>query len=194
MIIEKILRIKRMINYNILSESKNFYDMLGFKYIEVPWIVSSEINSLTRPKDAAEYIVQKNGKTKSFIASGEQGFLYLMAKGHLTKDMYQTITPCMRNDNIDETHAKYFMKNELIYAFNNSKEDLLLIVEYAKSFFEEYVHKVNVIKTDIGYDIEYNEIEIGSYGIRNSIIGPWIYGTGVAEPRFSRLIDNKKRY
>lgn len=38
------------------------------------------------------------------------------------------------------------------------------------------------------YDLEYNEIELGSYGIRRCGYLNWIYGTGVAEPRLTRTL------
>jgi len=36
------------------------------------------------------------------------------------------------------------------------------------------------------------EDELGSYGIRSCEFLDWIYATGVAEPRFSSLINLKK--
>ena len=47
--------------------------------------------------------------------------------------------------------------------------------------------KLRIVPTDIGYDIEYNKVELGSYGIRENEYLTWIYGTGCAEPRLSKL-------
>lgn len=39
------------------------------------------------------------------------------------------------------------------------------------------------------YDLIYRGIELGSYGIHKCDFLHWIYGTGVAEPRFSRTLE-----
>ena len=39
------------------------------------------------------------------------------------------------------------------------------------------------------YDLVYRGIELGSYGIRKCSFLTWIYGTGVAEPRLSQVIE-----
>lgn len=31
-------------------------------------------------------------------------------------------------------------------------------------------------------------IELGSYGVRRAFFGTWVYGTGIAEPRFSKAL------
>ena len=49
---------------------------------------------------------------------------------------------------------------------------------YVNSNFE-------IVKTEEGLDIELNGIEIGSYGYRSYKDFHWIYGTALAEPRFS---------
>jgi hypothetical protein len=67
-----------VVNYNLLGDSVDFYKNQDFKYIEVPWYVSEEIKSCTRPSDKSndtDYKISVNNKY--LIASGEQGFLYL---------------------------------------------------------------------------------------------------------------------
>jgi aspartyl-tRNA synthetase len=78
------------------------------------------------------------------------------------------------------------------------------IINDAKYFFEHYdflnrsqilntekIRTTKVVKTDFGFDIELNGIELGSYGIRrnqeNKLL--WIHGTGLAEPRFSNVVN-----
>lgn len=47
-------------------------------------------------------------------------------------------------------------------------------------------HKIEVVDTDEGFDLQLGGIEIGSYGKRHhDSFGPWAYGTGLALPRFS---------
>lgn len=184
-----------MIDYSILAYAQAFYSSHGYKYIEVPWLVSKEINDITMPDGVLPYRVIKGEKEKRFIASGEQGFLYLLSKGHLPKGFaYQTTTPCMRNDNFDQTHSKYFMKNELIFLLtpkSSADEKLTEMINHAMKFFsnvgELNPNDLSLVPTALGYDINYNGVELGSYGKRQSLMGDWIYGTGVAEPRFSRM-------
>jgi hypothetical protein len=177
-----------MINYKLLNDSIEFYNSKGFNRIEVPWMVTEYVDSLTRPKDAIPYRVEN--KKKNFIASGEQGFLYLYLKEYLPKGRFQAITPCMRNDTFDYTHTKYFMKNELIITDDVSWKSVQDITEYALEFFRGiFGSEIKRISLTNGYDIEYKGIELGSYGIRECDFLKWIYGTGCAEPRTSRLLN-----
>lgn len=179
-----------MINYSILNSSVEHYEKHGFTRIETPWLVSEYVDSLTRPKGVNPYVVST--KNKNLIASGEQGFLYLYLKEFLPKGRFQTITPCFRNDEFDFTHTKYFMKNELIDTENVTQSSLDEIVNIAVSFFESVFKKyVIVTKTGEGYDILYRGVELGSYGIRECDFLRWIYGTGCAEPRTSKLLNKK---
>lgn len=196
-----------LVDYGLLDRSAKFYTSNGFKRIEAPWLVSEAISDLTRPHFAAQYVVHKeggdvlgDGKKKAFVASGEQSFLYLMTKGYITDGWYQTITPCIRNEAFDETHVKYFVKNELIKvgglstdASAQSAVDHLRTA--AMSFFESVLAPagrdvLEYEKTDIGWDITYHGIEVGSYGYRESDLFRWVYGTGLAEPRFSRIANH----
>ena len=47
--------------------------------------------------------------------------------------------------------------------------------------------KIDIVKTEQGFDLEYNGIELGSYGIRSCEYLDWIYATGLAEPRMSMV-------
>lgn len=178
-----------MIDYNKLANSEKYYSNLGYKRIETPWTVSEEVDDITRPKDRIHMQLKHNDKC--LVASGEQSFLYLYAKDYLPLGKYQTITPCWRYEHFDGMHAKYFMKNELIITDDVSEKSLQKIINDAQGFFNQYI-KTKVIKTDIGYDIisEDGEYELGSYGIRSCEYLKWVYGTGCAEPRLSRVIKS----
>lgn len=191
-----------MIDYGLIDAAIGNYASHGFDYVEVPWLVSEAVSDMTRPIEAAQYVVTKDSKRKAFVASGEQGFLYLVTKGHLAPGSYQTVTPCIRNDPFDETHVKYFVKNELfvldpVYA-PTMVEDL---VDTAFVLFEIFLvdkvgrsgWKLSKVNTEVGTDIELNGIEVGSYGTRKNSLCQWVYGTGLAEPRFSRLINSIAR-
>lgn len=178
-----------MIDYNKLANSEKYYSNLGYKRIEVPWTVSENIDDITKPVDRIHYQLKHNNKC--LIGSGEVGFLYLYCKDYLPIGRYQTITPCWRDEPYDGMHAKCFMKNELIITDDVSEKSLQKIIDDAQKFFNQYL-KTKVIKTDIGYDIvsEEGEYELGSYGIRNCEYLRWVYGTGCAEPRLSRVLKS----
>lgn len=182
-----------MINYKFLHEGQEYYEKQGFKYVETPWTVPHEIAQLTyaMKKDNNPFYLKH--KDKTLVASGEQGFLSLYNKGFLPKGKFQTISPCFRNETFDEIHTKYFMKNELIITeIEDVDYQLNQIVKLASAFFASKVpfpSLLGKVKTgDFSIDIEYDGVEIGSYGYRECSFLRWIYGTGVAEPRFSRLI------
>lgn len=185
------------VNYDNLARAQSGYKSLGYKYIEVPWLVSEAVNDITRPSWVAQYFVTKNGKKKTFIGSGEQGFLYLICKGYLAPGFYQTITPCIRNDDFDAWHTKYFMKNELIiFGHSEVTEEYILegMIAAAKKIFTDLgMNRVLIDKTDEGYDITADGIELGSYGVRECEFVRWIYGTGLAEPRFSTLLKTQEK-
>lgn len=182
-----------MIDYKILFESVKHYENLGFTRIETPWMVPECIDDLTKPKDKRHFKLEHN--KKCLVASGEQSFLYLYMKGFLPKGKFQTITPCFRDEYVDEIHGKYFMKNELIITDDISGNSLHKIVTNAGDFFKQYIDSKYLfyIETDDGLDIVYHKgdikIELGSYGIRKCNFLTWIYGTGCAEPRLSNLIN-----
>lgn len=175
-----------MIDYKILDESIKYYESFNFNRIEAPWTVSEYVDNITKPKDRLSFQLKHNNKC--LVASGEQSFLYLYLKEFLPKGQFMTITPCFRFEEFDLTHTKYFMKNELIKTDIVSIDELEKIVDICKSFYEKYIPNLDVVKTDIGFDIEWKGYELGSYGIRECEFLKWIYATGVAEPRFSKLI------
>ena len=183
-----------MIDYGRLDRSIAFYEDKGFSRVEIPWLVTKEISAITKPDDKKEWEVI--GKNKVLVASGEQSFLYQYTKGFLPKGKYMGITPCFRDDCFDTTHAKYFIKNELIITDDVSTPALVSLINDCKEFFEkELGDEVKLIKTEDGFDLEYEGIELGSYGIRSCAILDWIYATGCAENRMSlvkRIADKKK--
>lgn len=176
-----------MIDYALLNRSIKYYEKYKFTRIETPWLVTDYVDQLTRPEDAIPYHIPN--KQKNFVASGEQSFLYLYLKEYLPKGKFQTITPCLRNDPFDFTHTKYFMKNELIITDEVNLDSLQSLMHKALGFFRKEVSaSVTSIQTLEGYDIMLDDVELGSYGIRETDFLKWVYGTGCAEPRTSKLI------
>lgn len=177
-----------MIDYEKLNNSVKYYENQGFNRIEVPWLVTEAVDSITRPKDVQPYVVE--AKKKNLIASGEQGFLYLYLKEYLPKGQFQTVTPCFRNDSFDFTHTKYFMKQELIKTDSVTQNDLSKICDLAYAQFQPFFkEELRFITTPDGFDLMHGDYELGSYGIRECEFLKWIYCTGWAEPRMSKLIN-----
>ena len=194
-----------MVNYGLLAEAQKYYQEKGYNYIEVPWMVSARCDEVTKPADCQEMKIEYNGK--HLIASGEQGFLYLRMKGYIPDNAkLQTITPCFRNEPQDNTHQKMFMKCELVQFMDRSTdmEALAKVMESVRGdafeFFKAHVKEPDELlwvnctslanrscRTYWSYDIIYNGFELGSYGIREYNDITWIYGTGLAEPRFSKV-------
>lgn len=180
-----------MISYRRLSDSVEFFEKTNYQRVEAPWWVSKEIMDITAPPEPRNtYYLEAN--KKCLVASGEQSFLYMAAKDRLPKGKYQTITPCFRDESIGILRKKGFMKNELIRTDKVDDATLQTMILDSLEFFSTQVpdkNKLKVVKTDIGYDIEYGGIEIGSYGIRSCDILDWVYGTACAEPRTTRAIE-----
>lgn len=178
-----------MIDFKLIAESIDYYEDFGFHRIESPWTVSKWVDDLTKPEGITSFQLKHNDKC--LVASGEQSFLYLYLKEFIPKGQFQTTTPCFRYENFDFLHTKYFIKNELIKTDLVNEEELLKIVDICFNFFKRKINDVEIIKTNIGFDIEYKGIELGSYGIRENDFLKWIYATGCAEPRFSKIIKLK---
>ena len=115
-----------------------------------------------------------------------------MLDNKLKKGKYQAITPCFRDEpKHDNLHKPYFMKLELIDADANSKS-LSNMIAHSLNFFRIYLDCFDTRIDKLSIDIidSKHGIELGSYGIRtNRACGPWVFGTGVAEPRLSYVLN-----
>lgn len=198
-----------MINYQNLHNFSLAYAQEGYARVEVPWTVTQEISRITKPVGAEDFeLVHPDHKV--LVASGEQSFLYQYSKGFLPRGKLQTITPCFRKEPHDGTHQKTFMKLELIdtseetHRTRTTAQDALVeMVHMVKTEFERYLTRNHVAilgarieqrETPEGFDLNLTTydgwtVEIGSYGIRSCDFISWVYGTGVAEPRFSSAIE-----
>ncbi len=195
------------INYKMISDAVLFYRNHGFHETTVPWIVTTETLKKTLPTDKRAFTVDDNA---CLVGSAEQSFIELMVNDHLyNSKKYVAVTPCFRDDDIDEIHQKYFMKVELFCFFDkgmgssekNAYDTVKLMYNCAFKFFSEEAQKysnsseLTFVHVDPRQcDIMLNGIEIGSYGTRE-INDEYIvaYGTGLAEPRFSLALMNQKR-
>lgn len=189
------------INYRHIAKAVKFYKKCGFEYIDAPWIVSREAVMATCPPGASLFTTFKG----ELVASGEQSFIEMRAQLEPGKK-YQCVTPCFRNDKVDELHNTWFLKNELIWVADPEKdlkcaenrERQTYLMRYAEMFFSRFypmkrdIRPVHVDNAYDNYDIFVNDIEVGSYGIRSFDGFTWVYGTGCAEPRLSQALKALK--
>ncbi len=169
------------IDYRLLASAVKYYEELDFDNINLPWVVDDKFTNETF---SGESIKCQLG---SMIGSAEQSFLCMFDE--LSDHNYFSVTPCWRNEPVtDKLHFSYFMKLEL-FSKGDKVDDF---IDCAKHFFSHYIpyRDLDIITTDIGYDIEYNNIELGSYGKRLFNNQLYSYGTGAALPRLSYAMNN----
>jgi hypothetical protein len=181
-----------LIDYQILSQAINFYSVIGYKQVEVPWSVVHWIDDITRPKNKHEFRIK--GTNYNLCGSGEQGFINNISLYECEEKLF-TVTPCFRDEKIDILHQSSFLKLELgIKSLNekSAKYNVQKMISDASYFFESQKCTPIVSELENGsFDIFSpdklsNLIELGSYGYRkiyNDMF--WCYGTGLALPRFS---------
>lgn len=184
------------IDYRILGEALSEYADRGYKYVEVPWLVPKKDIRATLPVpipfieavlhlDDDDDMAQTHYRSLGgLVGSAEQGFLSM----NLPAGAYCGITPCFRHE--PETNLFYqtgFMKLEL---FVNAREaDWTRVMSDAEEVMSILLGdsaRITTEKTPEGADLMLGGIEIGSYGVRSTPEhGEWVYGTGLALPRFS---------
>lgn len=188
------------INWEYISTAISFYKNQGYQYIEVPYYVNKDYSDITCPKFEFDKFILSNNNI--LIGSAEQAFLELALMNNLEKNkLYVSLSPCFRNEPVlDNIHYESFMKIELFYFNNNEKEIRnvfkkfqidaynLFYIFLKRNDLENKLKIWSIDKNNI--DIEFNNIEIGSYNIKkiNTQNFNWVCGTGLAEPRFSNII------
>lgn len=185
-----------MVNYQLIALAINYYQSLGFNFVEVPWAVGQAAIDITRPPGAILFPFEN----LFLVASGEQGFLQLLLDNGLPQGRWGCVTPCFRGDVLDRYHQRYFLKVELIDTLDTSYQSLDQILDVCLGFFSFFVScKVADVKSEdptviCNKDIVSSDgVELGSYGIReHPDIGRWLYATGCAEPRLSLVIDDQR--
>ena len=179
--------IENNIDWHRLIWAIDYYKSKGYKFIDLNWTIPSKISEITKPIGRKDYLIEE----EALVASAEQSFLELMYDSKLEKGRYCGITPCFRDeDYLDELHQRYFMKVELIDTLNVNHTSLGNMIIDAKEFYSNYLD-VHVLEIqDEMYDIidDKNGIELGSYGTRRTIAGNHVFGTGLAEPRLSKVL------
>jgi hypothetical protein len=181
------------INWRRIADAIDFYQSLGFDYVEVPWKVSVDSAKVTCPPDG---ILEMSGDLV-LAASAEQGFIDLKRDGLLPKwglggVNYVACTPCFRVHDAGRSpiHHPYFMKVELFCVCESDIEAAQAAHELINRAYRFMDCKLDKVETDKGWDLEVAGIEVGSYGWHHHPeVGYWAYGTGLAEPRFSQALE-----
>jgi hypothetical protein len=127
------------------------------------------------------------------VCSAEQGFIadfIHKRREYVYGRRYFAVSPCFRNETLDETHSKWFMKLELFGIVVNEDAALWMrsgFVTDADRFYRKSGVKTKGQPTNIGVDLNDAKtgLELGSYGYRVVNDTYLIYGTGVALPRLS---------
>lgn len=166
-----------------LAGALEYYRGLGYKYTEVPWIVPSSTVDFTIP--SPQHRIDLHRGDASLIGSGEQGFIQRLIEGDIQPGKWMTITPCHRLEIAYTDKVRpWFMKLEL-FILGDGYEIIRMATE-AMNLFRMWIRSgLKIVETPIGVDVMYLENELGSYGKR--VVGDkeYLYGTGLAEPRFS---------
>ena len=176
-----------MIDWKMLSKAIDYYQTRGYRYVEVPWTVNEDTHRLTCPNEGR--IIRSD--IGALVGSSEQSFLELDRDGRLFPGRWLACTPCFRPDTVDDLHQKGFMKVELYVNLAPSIDKVKIMLDHAYAFFNAHAPGLTaVVPTGEGtWDIEIGGIEVGSYGYREADGTRWVYGTGIAEPRFSTAVN-----
>jgi aspartyl/asparaginyl-tRNA synthetase len=203
---------KNLIDYTLIGKAVDLYATRGYTYIETPWWVSSAALYSTIPMNIRSFCIDthKPGLRRSaeepegyLVGSAEQGLVQHMLDGALESGKYVAAGPCFRNEPIvDDLHLTSFFKTELLYyidtsdvihssidrLINQALLDARQVMEYLASNLGRTVW-IKTVTTAFGYDLTLNGIEVGSYGYRSYHDHHWVYGTGLALPRFTQALE-----
>lgn len=178
------------IDWQLIAQAQSYYESLGYKYVETPWLVPTYYTEQTKPFKDKSFVLDSDlfeNQNSELVGSAEQGFLYLIDNQKIPLGKYCSISPCFRTESYDSLHQPWFLKLELIDCKSTNKTSLNNVLLDAFKFFQSITNgNLEIINlANNTYDINLNNIEIGSYGFRTINGVDYIYGTGLALPRFS---------
>lgn len=179
-----------LIDWTLLAKAASFYNEAGFAQKETPYALPELYHSYTKPHNDPSFILSSgifSQEPHELVGSAEQGFIYLILNNLVNpQERFFSITPCFRSDNYDKLHQPWFMKLELFH-YSSDLNDLISMLQLVKLFFSNQSKgDLQIVETgNNSYDLELNSIEIGSFGFRTVEGITFIYGTGLALPRFS---------
>lgn len=185
-----------VIDYAMAADAIEAYQHCDYQYVEAPWLIKPEAMYTTLPPDKKGCkLVFGNDVPNDFdflVGSAEQGFIQMMLDGRLPPGKYCAAGPCFRDDNEDDLHFLYFFKVELIHVnppdIKTGLENIISTAKDVMQYLGKMKDDLKVEKTEIGFDLTHHGIEVGSYGCRVHKNMTWIYGTGLALPRFTQVL------
>lgn len=176
-----------LIRYDLIVKALDFYKSLGYKEINVPWHVRPEVSDITCPHPDLAYSFEDG----VLVGSAEQSMIQMAMDGELIENhSYVAVSPCFRNEpELDVFHQKYFMKVELFH-FGEDYQAYRTVLWDAFYFLSGLTKKpIKVVGyDDYNADFEIDGVEIGSYNNRYSNGITWVCGTGLALPRFTKVM------
>ena len=186
----------RPIDWRVIANAVEHYVGLGFTSIEVPWVVPDEVAAATAPAHVRP-LTTRDG---TLVGSAEQSLLHLAATGSIGPGRYVAVSPCFRDDAPDVLHGRHFVKVELMHLWPEGDPWAVRneVILQARGFFLSQGVLATIDPNPGGelgqFDLVSpppSGVELGSYGVRTATLGGreilWVYGTGVAEPRFSTV-------
>ena len=158
-----------MINIRRIGQAIEYYEELGYEYIDTPWLVDHINITKTIPEGKTPLWVNNiDDKLNNIflVGSAEQGFLKIydtLKPNHA----YISSSPCFRHeDKYDSLHQKYFYKVEMFVKEPNIS--LANVYSDALLFFQEYFERdmLKVVKTSS------NSCDIMFYDPEDDTLGP----------------------
>lgn len=180
----------QLIDYRKLATACEYYRYMGYIQIEVPWLVSKESSLATSPTGDIGYAYATD-TSEYLVCSAEQGFIEMMSDDLLPADIdYFSVSACFRDEFVSPIRSRHFMKLELFSIVTNPTVDEEKALRYctdAQRLFKiAFGVETFVVRTPDGYDIvDEDNLELGSYGLREIEGRTVVYGTGLALPRIS---------
>lgn len=167
-----------LIDTKLLIDAMAYYESIGYKPVASPMLVDKDVVELTLPKGnmAREHL------GKYYVGSAEQSFYQIIKDGFNPVGSYMLITPCERDEIIDETHFGLFLKVELVSTVKSCAE-ICNDVDY---FYSKKGFSSEVFPIGNSFDIEIGGIEVGSFGERIYKGNKIAFGTGLALPRITQ--------
>lgn len=188
---------------DLLNQALQALCRLDYVFVDLPWIVDKEHSDATRPSTSRDFETPYG----SLVASGEQSFLQLYFESRLTprgmRPGYVGWTPCFRDEpQLDVLHRPAFVKVEWFaprVPLNYGKTLQARIYEqigvfrdlatYCGMSYHDATENLELASTgEDAWDIQFGGVEIGSYGFRTFNGLNYLYGTGLALPRFTQAI------
>jgi len=180
------------IDYAMLGQAVSEYESRGYIYKECPWTVDERTIKLTIPNPAFAFRLAYGERPDTaalwsdganfLVGSAEQSFLSL----DLPPAAYVGVSPCFRYEVEENILTRYmFMKVELFVTSDDVTLKRVMDDAYEVMSLLGNTSKITVVPTEEGFDFMLGGVEIGSFGERITHDQAWIYGTGLALPRFA---------